>query len=130
MAGRRMLPLLLLVAALIIGCGDGKGNAGDANVVIPTQSRGAATYEAAVSGELFRAGACLFLEADFGTVYTILWPHGTTAAEVDGVVEVRYPNGDRFARVGDTIMLGGGEAPTLSVPECGGLVWAASFMGG
>ena len=125
--------LLALSTLLVTGCmtsgrsDDEAAAATAAGIIVPTQVSNQPNDDALMSGELVAVGKCLMVETNPGPFYLIVWPHGTTAAIVDGVIEVRDSNGDRKARVGEIVSLGGGEG-VGSVAGCGGLFWYAEFQ--
>lgn len=99
-----------------------------ASFVFPTQLPLSAQAAAELSGKLVDKGRCLYVIADHSnTDYPIIWPHGYSWSDEDGVIQVIDESGQVVAQVGDSIVMGGGEGPSSGVGCVGpAYVWYAA----
>ena len=85
-------------------------------------------------GELVEENGCLRVRGGEDPALLVIWPYDhTLTVDAEGVAEVRDGTGAVVARVGDTVEMGGGQAPSLSgafaagLPEaCPGPYWIAA----
>jgi len=135
---RRMLLFIIsmLVCLSIIGCSCGEGS--DA---VPTSTPffpaqrdpGGVQMLARAEGRLILDEGYLRLKPIFGESYMIIWPYGYTVRLEDKTIQVLNADDQAVARVGDWIVLGGGETDLTEFiediigqplpPDCTGPYW-------
>ena len=134
----RILPFIIsmFVCLSINGCSCGEGYD-----VVPTSTPyfpaqrdpGAVQMEARAEGRLILDEGYLRLKPTFGESYMIIWPYGYTVRLEDKTIQVLNADGQPVARVGDWIVLGGGETYLTEFiediigqslpPDCTGPYW-------
>jgi hypothetical protein len=89
---------------------------------------------ALMMGELVEENGCLRVRGGEDPALLVIWPYDhTLTVDAGGIAEVRDGTGAVVARVGDTVEMGGGQAPSLTgafaagLPKaCTGPYWIAA----
>ncbi len=94
--------------------------------------------EARNEGRLILYKGCLRLRPTFGRGHMIIWPYGYKLGLEGKTIQVLKADGQAVARVGDWIVLGGGEADSIEFienligqplpPDCTGPYWLAGTI--
>ena len=138
---RFRLPFALWsVALLVSACGSGPApratstpvlmpaNNGDPEIHIPLQppvDGERETMDADLMGVLVLDGGCLYIDEDVsGTRVLPAWPPGYTYSISNDELHIHDESGAIVASTGHRVLVDGGGAPSLAVPEpCSGLPW-------
>ncbi len=135
---RRILLFIvsMFVGLSIIGCSSGEGSDAVPTPHFPVQRDPGFIYmEARAEGRLILYEGCLRLRPTFGRGHMIIWPYGYKLRLEGKTIQVLNADGQAVARVGDRIVLGGGEASSMEFienyigqplpPDCTGPYWMA-----
>jgi len=120
--------VLLAMALMVAACGSDEP-AAPAGIFFPTVPIGQDYPAALMEGVLEERAGCLFVAAPHDH-WLLLWPEGYTARAAEGRLEVLDENGEVVGRVGEPLLVGGGEANPI---EVGGTAeaerWASELTG-
>ncbi len=132
--GRRILLFIvsMFVCLSIIGCSCA---APISTPYFPTQKTPGVQMDARMEGRLILDGGYLRLKPIFHESYLIIWRYGYTVHLKGKTVQVLNADGRVVARVGDWIVIGGGETKSTEgieefigqplPPDCTGPYWIA-----
>jgi len=133
---RRILLFIvsMFVCLSIIGCSCDKGSDAVSAPYFPAKrDPGGVQMQARAEGRLILDEGCLRLKPIFGESYMIIWPYGYTVRLEDKTIQVLNADDQAVARVGDWIVLGGGETDLTEFiediigqslpPDCTGPYW-------
>lgn len=94
------------------GC-SAEGTLGGAEIVVPIHAGAPGGDAAALTGELAEVDGCLVIRVG-DTVFLPVWPADTTSCSAG---QLSWGNDPVSARIGDEVVVGGGEADPESLPE-------------
>lgn len=107
----------------------------DLNIVAPVQLHPEDTLDGLMGGALVNRQGCLRIEGASSS-FLVIWPMGFELE--DGGVSIRDQRSGSSFRLGDRLMVGGGEVPAARVPHlslshpiptrCRGPFWLASSV--
>ncbi len=106
-----LLSMLMIVLSTSFACNDNSTSISSSTPNFPVQKAGLGGMDALLEGRLELDNGYLRVKY-VDNNYLLIWPHGFSLRIEGEEIQVIDSNGQVFARVGDIIKVGGGEAPS------------------
>lgn len=117
---KEQMQVFIFVAALLIvtACSDNSVTTSSPVPFFPQQRDAKPdVMSALLVGELALVDGCLRVNDSYGNSYLLVWPRGFSLRIESGVIQVIDDTDQFVAQVGDTLEVGGGEAPAEHIVE-------------
>lgn len=120
----RLQLMCLFIASVVIvtSCNVGSTNDSSSSIYFPKKRAGLSGGEALMEGQLVLENGYIRLIYIFDveptyveTSYFLIWPYGFSLNTESEEIKILDENGNEVARVGENILVGGGEAPAAEV---------------